>query len=112
MLILNRGFEILPAVHSDVKAVAFESLFRGWNHDRGEYFEVPADDRAWLIAQARAAQLQFGLPIIAIDYCPPSDAQCAETTAEQIRSLGFVPYIGDATLQHVNLTTANSGCTY
>lgn len=106
MLILNRGFEILPAVHRDVKAVAFESLFRGWNQDRGEYFEVPAADREWLLAQARTAQTKFGVAIIAIDYCDPSDVECAQSTAKQIRALGFIPYIGDATLQHVNLATA------
>src|SRR5690606_20234873 len=38
-LILNRGFELLPAIHEHVYAVAFESLFKGWNEAHGQYVD-------------------------------------------------------------------------
>ena len=41
-----RGFEILPGVHTEVAAVAAESLFQGWDAARKRYTEVPEADRA------------------------------------------------------------------
>ncbi|HBD33438.1 MAG TPA: hypothetical protein DC084_07600, partial [Cupriavidus sp.] len=52
-LLFNRGFEILPQVHSLAYGVVFESLFRGWNQAQGTYTEVSQQDRDWLLNQAR-----------------------------------------------------------
>ncbi len=89
-LILNRGFELLPAVHDIVDAVAFESLFRGWNQSNRQYVEVAPQDRDWLLGQARTARDQYRLPLISIDYCDPADMTCAQDTATKIRALGIV----------------------
>jgi len=101
-LILNRGFELLPAVHDQVYAVAFESLFKGWSEADLAYVDVPAEDRAWLRDQARHIMRQYKLPVIAIDYCPPADRQCATDTIRRIRALGMIPYVGDGRLQEIN----------
>lgn len=103
VLILNRGFELLPAVHEHVYAVAFESLFKGWSEGQGEYRDVPENDRQWLLGRANEVRQQYGLPVIAIDYCMPSNAQCSLQTVRDIRALGMVPYVGDGRLQEVNL---------
>ncbi len=105
-LILNRGFELLPAVHGEIYAIAFESLFKGWNERRREYVDVPPGDRHWLLEQAGKARALYGLPVIAIDYCPPEDVLGARDTVERIRSLGFVAYVGDGRLQALNLAAA------
>lgn len=102
MLIMNRGFELLPDIHKKVDAVAFESLYKGWDQAKGQYVDVPEDDRKWLLAQAAKVQA-YGLPVIAIDYCPPGNVECTRTTATRIRKHGFIPYIGDGHLQTVNL---------
>jgi uncharacterized protein (TIGR01370 family) len=104
-LILNRGFELLPEVHNDVYAVAFESLFKGWSESRGEYIDVSDTDREWLLAQASTVKQQYGLPVIAIDYCLPTNLQCSRDTVRRIRALGLVPYVGDGRLQTVNLAS-------
>ncbi|MGT2493987.1 hypothetical protein ACU4GD_34545 [Cupriavidus basilensis] len=39
-LIFNRGFEILPQVSQLAYAVAFESLYRGWDQAGKRYTEV------------------------------------------------------------------------
>ena len=70
-LILNRGFEIVPAVRDKISMVAAESLFRGWNAAARRYAEVPASDREWLLAQLRRVRDEFGVPVLAIDYLPP-----------------------------------------
>lgn len=101
-LIFNRGFELLPDVHEHVYALAFESLFSGWSEARGVYVDVPEADRQWLLDRATEATQKYGLPVIAIDYCPPAKVQCSLDTARRIRALGMIPYVGDAHLQQVN----------
>lgn len=103
VLILNRGFELLPAIHNDIYAVAFESLFKGWSEKSREYIDVPDTDRKWLLAQASSVKKHYDLPVIAIDYCPPTSRQCSRDTVRRIRALGLVPYVGDGQLQTVNL---------
>lgn len=101
-LILNRGFELLPAIHEHVYAVAFESLFKGWSEARGQYVDVPEEDRKWLLNRVHDVMRQYGLPVIAIDYCSPAQRQCSQETVERIRALGMIPYVGDGRLQQVN----------
>lgn len=102
-LIFNRGFEILPKVHQLAEAVAFESLFRGWDQGKGRYVEVSDAARAWLLGQARTLREQYRLPVISIDYCPPADRRCARETARRIKALGITPYVADPGLQHVGI---------
>jgi polysaccharide biosynthesis protein PelA len=98
-LILNRGFELLPQIHDEVSAVAFESLYSGWNQAQSRYVSVPEADRNWLLAMAQTVRTQYGLPVISIDYCAPGDAECARQTAANIAAHGIVPFITDGALQ-------------
>ncbi len=100
-LILNRGFELLPQVHGDVDAIAFESLFNGWDQAHQRYVPVPEADRAWLLGQARTVREQYNLPVIAIDYCAPDDDACARSSIDQIGALGLIPFVTDGALQTV-----------
>ncbi|CAB3767816.1 endo alpha-1,4 polygalactosaminidase [Paraburkholderia humisilvae] len=102
-LILNRGFEILPEIHGDVAAVAFESLYGSWDQAAQRYGAVPADDRTWLIAQARTIREQYRLPVISIDYCAPDDAPCRREIVEQICAAGVEPYVTDGALRTVGV---------
>jgi hypothetical protein len=101
-LIFNRGFEILPQVHDQVYALAFESLFQGWNQAEQRYTEVPQSDRDWLMAQAKTAA-GYGLPVISIDYCAPAERRCARDTAAKIKALGVIPYVTDPLLGTVGV---------
>lgn len=98
-LLFNRGFEILPQVHTLAYGVVFESLFRGWNQAQGAYTEVSQQDRDWLLNQARIIRDEYKLPVISIDYCPPSDRKCQRDTARRIRALGITPFVTDSGLQ-------------
>ncbi|RZT36430.1 bifunctional glycoside hydrolase 114/ polysaccharide deacetylase family protein [Cupriavidus agavae] len=102
-LLFNRGFEILPKVHGLAYGVVFESLFRGWNQAQGAYTEVNPQDREWLLNQARIVREQYRLPVVSIDYCPPSDRVCQRDTARRIRALGITPYVTDSGLQTVGI---------
>lgn len=100
-LIFNRGFEILPQVHDLVYAVAFESLYQGWDQAHQRYVELPEADREWLLAQAKTIREQYQLPVLSIDYCAPGDAACARDTVAKIQALGIVPYVTDGALATV-----------
>lgn len=102
-LILNRGFEVLPALAGQVHAVAAESLFRGWNQARREYVEVTPADREWLLAQLKQVQQALRVPIIAIDYVPPAERDLARETARRIRELGFSPWVSTPDLDYLGV---------
>lgn len=101
LIILNRGFELLHALHSKIDAVAFESLYRTWDQRRGAYRTVSPHDRNWLLSQAAIAR-SHGLPTISIDYCPSDDLRLCRQIAQWIRQHGIIPYITDNYLQTVN----------
>lgn len=102
-LIFNRGFEILPQVHGDVAAVAFESLYGNWDQANQRYDAVPDNDRAWLLGQARTLRQRYRLPVLSIDYCAPGDAACRREIAAKICAAGIMPYVTDGVLQTVGL---------
>ncbi|WP_421706325.1 bifunctional glycoside hydrolase 114/ polysaccharide deacetylase family protein [Alloalcanivorax xenomutans] len=95
---LNRGFELLPAVHQHVDAVAAESLYQRWRPDSGRYQAVPREDREWLLARFDEVRQQYGIPSIAIDYAPPEDRARARQIAAQIQSHGVVPWVSNPAL--------------
>lgn len=101
-IILNRGFELFPEVGKDVYALAFESLYRGWDQAASRYVAVPAADREWLLARVTDVRRHRRLPVIAIDYCDPQDQQCRKDISRQIRSKGMVPFVTDGHLTTVN----------
>jgi hypothetical protein len=98
-LIMNRGFELLPALRGEVFAVAAESLYRGWDAKKKRYVEVSQADRDWLLGQLLAARDQHGATVLAIDYVAPTDRALARATAQRILSHGIVPYVTDAALE-------------
>ncbi|QYD70387.1 endo alpha-1,4 polygalactosaminidase [Paraburkholderia edwinii] len=108
-LILNRGFEVLPEIHGDVAAVAFESLYGNWDQGNQRYGAVPADDREWLLGQARTIRDRYRLPVISIDYCAPDDDACRREIAAKICAAGIEPYVTDGALRTVGVG-ADAAC--
>ncbi len=102
-LIFNRGFEILPALHRHVFAVAAESLFHGWNNATQRYVEVTETDRAWLSAKLNKIKKDYNLPIIVIDYVAPQQRRLALQIAEKIAALGFMPWVSNPALDMVGV---------
>ncbi len=97
-LILNRGFELLPEVHSYVFAVAAESLHRGWNAGRSRYVRVPDADRTWLQARFDEVRQRYGLPVIAIDYLPAGALDEARALARRMLAEDVIPWIAEPSL--------------
>jgi hypothetical protein len=97
-LFLNRGFEILDEVGSLAAGLATESLFRGWDAARKRYVEVQESDRNWLLGQLRQVQKRFGIPVVVVDYLPPSRRAEARAVARRIDALGFSPWVSTPSL--------------
>jgi hypothetical protein len=94
-LFFNRGFEILPQVHTEAYAVAAESLYRAYDHGAKRYREVSGADRAWLAAQLRKVKDEYQLLAVAVDYVPSVDRELARATARRISADGFVPWVAN-----------------
>ncbi|TVO51408.1 bifunctional glycoside hydrolase 114/ polysaccharide deacetylase family protein [Denitromonas halophila] len=103
-LIFNRGFELLPAVHSQVFAVAAESVHRGWSAGQSRYVAVPEADRRWLLARFDEVRQRYGLPVIGIDYLPASALDEARTLARRMLAEEIIPWIAEP-----SLTTLGTG---
>lgn len=104
--ILNRGFELLDALTAEegVVAVAAESLYSGWNQRTGRYVAVSPSATQQLLARLEGVR-KSGLTAIAIDYLPAADRAHALRVAQHIESQGIVPYVGNAVLDIVGVST-------
>lgn len=103
--LLNRGFELLDALKGrNVVGVAAESLYRGWDPLTRRYVAVEPSATQQLLAQLERARA-MGLTAIAIDYLPSAERSQAERLAERIASEGIVPYVSNAALNIVGVST-------
>ncbi|MDR3502843.1 MAG: endo alpha-1,4 polygalactosaminidase [Legionella sp.] len=99
-IILNRGFVLLPEVHSDVYAVLIESLYHAWHQNKRKYEATPAQERAQLLTEINKIRA-MNLPIIIVDYLPPEQKNKAPILAAQLEQQGFIPWIADSLLQEI-----------
>jgi len=101
-IILNRGFNLLPQVHNDINAVLIESLFNAWHQDIRKYEETPLAERNQLFAEINKIKA-MKLPIIIVDYLPPSQKDKAKVLAEKIANEDLIPWVTDSLLQSIYL---------
>jgi hypothetical protein len=97
-LFFNRGFEILDDVGGLAAGLAAESLLHGWDAAAKRYVEVTATDRKWLLGQLQKVRQRFGIPIVVVDYLPPSRRATAREAARRIAEMGFSPWISNPSL--------------
>jgi len=102
-LVFNRGFELMPRLRGKVRAVAAESLYRGWDVRGDAYTQVSAADRAWLLDRLLQVRREHGIPVIAIDYLPLAERALARETAARIRAHGIVPWVANGALDQLGV---------
>src|SRR5437763_47928 len=85
-LFFNRGFEILDDVGSLAAGLAAESLLHGWDAAAKRYVEVNETDRKWLLGQLQKVKQRFGIPVVVVDYLPPSRRATAREAARRIEA--------------------------
>ncbi len=102
-LLFNRGFEILEQAASLADGVVAESLYHRWNAEKKAYTDVSEGDREWLIGKLNEAKDKYNLPVVSIDYLPPSRRDEAEKSAKKITEHGFVPWISTPALDYMGV---------
>ncbi len=98
-LIINRGFEIIDAVHSSVTAVLFESYYKGVHGKKTSYYDVENKNRVWLDAKLQKVR-KYHLDIIAVDYLPFQEINTkkADQLMQALQAKGFIPYVSTQNL--------------
>ena len=105
-IILNRGFEIIPHIHSEVDAVLVESLFQTFEKigDKYHFKKTSEQHQQNLTTLLNSIKDQFNLPIIVLDYLPQKARDKAIKTATKIRDAGFIPFISVPTLDRLGIS--------
>ncbi len=102
-LFFNRGFEILEEAGELAAGVAAESVFFGWDQAARRYVDVPEADRTWLVNKLQELKTRLGIPVVAIDYLPPSRSAEARAAAQRLKAMGLVPWISTPELDRISL---------
>ena len=93
IIILNRGFNIVPFIKDDIYAVVAEGMFYGFNGKK--FVKISKRDREWLINKLKSLKVR----VVVIDYFNGKDIKKAKILAKKIKSLGFIPFV---TTPHLN----------
>jgi len=99
IILINRGFDLLPYIHSYINDIVIESMFYGYNPKLG-YFSTPEEESKKLLNWALKAR-SYGLKVIVIDYLPEYKQEKIAQDLYRISKLGFIPYIADKYLKHI-----------
>ncbi len=106
-LIINRGFDIIDAVHSNIEAVLFESYYNGLDSSTMRYKKMSQEDRAWLDTQLKKVKA-YHIPIIAVDYQDLNDKKAIKQNILKLQKKGFIPYIAEKTLTYTGYSSKNA----
>lgn len=101
-IVVNRGFDLLPATGSLIDGVLVESVFQSFDAKTRNYLAVKPADTEWLTQRIREVQAH-GLPVLALDYVSPDEPELAMTTARQLEALGCSAFISTPELNGLNL---------
>lgn len=101
-IVLNRGYEILPAVENVIDMVLAESLVTAWDFRNKVPRMAPEGQRGAEIALLSDARRRNPkLTILALEYWPPEDTAKLREIYAQVRKLGFAPYVATVELDRV-----------
>jgi hypothetical protein len=106
-LIINRGFEIIDQVHSDLEAVLFESYYEGIGGEKLAYQRVSDDARNWLDIHLQKIK-SYGLNIIALEYLPEDTHIKSAELIQKIQKKGMIPYIANRELNIYGKSSKNA----
>jgi polysaccharide biosynthesis protein PelA len=101
-IILHRGFALVPRLKGRIVAVAAGSLFYG-RTSGGGYYRVGHQQRATLLAELNKIKNKYKVPVIVIDYMSMNKRQKAQANAAQIARLGFIPWVGNASMTTIGV---------
>jgi uncharacterized protein (TIGR01370 family) len=104
MIIMNRGYALLPDVVEKVDAVIAESLMTSPDPKTGGFVWVDSTQLELQVALLKpAARRRPPLPILSLDYWDPGDARTIAEICRRERELGHHPYVATRSLDQIVL---------
>jgi polysaccharide biosynthesis protein PelA len=101
-IMLNRGFEILPQIATDIDMVMAESTLGDWQPEAKKARLLSEQEYMGYVNLLKDAQrMAPGLKVYTIDYWPAKDRKGIKHLYATQRAQGFVPYVGPLDLQSV-----------
>jgi hypothetical protein len=101
-IVLNRGFDLIPAVAPLINGVLVESVFRSFDHKARAFTAVKPSDTEWLVKHIRDVQ-SHSLPVFVVDYVSPTEPALAMETAKKLEALGCSAFITTPDLDGINV---------
>jgi uncharacterized protein (TIGR01370 family) len=103
LVIVNRGYALLPNIIDYVDGVIAESLLTTPENDGSGRFKwnEPADVAMQLSLLAPAEVRQIRVPILSLDYWDPGDVEGVRKIYSRQRQLGHHPYVATPVLDRI-----------
>jgi hypothetical protein len=101
MLIMNRGYALLPDVIDKVDAVIAESLMTSPDQTGGFAWLDRVQVELQLKLLEPAARRHPPLPVLSLDYWDPKDARTIAEIYRRQRALGHHPYVATRSLDQI-----------
>jgi hypothetical protein len=102
MIVVNRGFSVLPDIADAISGVLFEDFCSMYDPARGGYVLVPPRDRdEGLSAVEAALRKNPRLVRLALDYGEAEDSVLKRTCGDMARHAGFIPFFSNRDLTAV-----------
>lgn len=98
LMIVNRGYAILPQLRQSIDAVLAESLLTSPDANGGFCWNPPGDVQAQLALLAPCRDAMPPLPILSLDYWDPADTTGMRAIYRRQRALGHWPYVATSNL--------------
>lgn len=102
VIMVNRGYEILPQIASSIDIALGESVRTTYDFANKRYRRLSNDDYTWQAQWLRKAKTAAPrLQLLTLDYWDPSDTAGIATIYAQQRAEGFVPYVATIELNRL-----------
>ena len=94
LLMMNRGYALLPAAAPAIDLLLGEAMASRWNFQRKRYDLLSASDWTWQATRLRAAQAANpALALLTLDYWDMADPASVRALYDRERAAGFAPYV-------------------
>jgi uncharacterized protein (TIGR01370 family) len=104
LIMINRGFAVLPRITGHFDMVLGESVRTTFNAGAARYSFVSDSDYDWQRQQLWAARRRDpNLQLFSLDYWDPNDKENIAKIYAEERANGFIPYVGTPDLTRIIL---------
>ena len=101
-MMMNRAYEVLPAVETDIDMMLGESVYADYNFQTSQYNLVDPSLYQRQVGWLREAKARRpGLRIMTLDYWAPADTAGIRRIYDTERANGFEPYVATSKLDRI-----------